>query len=158
MIGSEIETNPDGFDALDQTHDLLRQAFAGMVGRIDPPSSLTSMTRDDVAAKIRDEDFFVTRVGADPIACVFGHSEGDAYEVGKLAVAPTHLRQGLARRLIDAAAAHARTLGHDTLQLYARVELTENHAVYRSLGFTQTATFTHEGFPRPTAFIFQRPL
>ena len=158
MIGSNIETNPIGFDQVSEVHDLLRAAFASMAGRIAPPSSLTTMTQADVAAKIASEDFFVIQSDGRPIACVFGHSETGAYEVGKLAVAHSHLRQGLARALIDHAGAHAKSLGHTTLQLYARVELTENHAVYRALGFTQTATFTHDGFAKPTAFIFQRPL
>lgn len=158
MIGSIFETNPAGFDQVSELHDLLRAAFAPMVGRIDPPSSLTAMTQADVAGKIESEDFFLIRQGRTPIACVFGHSETGAYEVGKLAVASSHLRQGLARALIDVAGEHAKTLGHATLQLYARVELTENHAVYRALGFAQTATFTHDGFAQPTAFVFQRPL
>ncbi len=116
------------------------------------------MTRADVAARLASDDFYVIRADGWPIACVFGHGEADAYEIGKLAVAPTHRRQGLARRLIDAAGNRAASLGHDTLRLHARAELTENHAVYRALGFTRTATFTHPGFTRPTAFIFQRRL
>ncbi len=158
MIGSIPETNPAGFDEVAEVHDLLRAAFAPMAGRIDPPSSLTSMSRTDVAAKIDTEDFFVIREGARTIACMFGHCEGAAYEVGKLAVAATHQRRGLARALIDTAATHARTLGHTKIQLYARVQLMENHDVYRALGFAQTATFTHPGFTQPTAFIFTRPL
>lgn len=155
---SKVETNPAGEIDIPALHALLNAAFAPMAGRIDPPSSLTTMSADDVACKTRDEDFFAIRENGAIVACLFGHPEADAYEVGKLAVAPAYQGKGLARRLVDAAAAHARTLGHRTLQLYARVELTENHAIYGRLGFTPSAYFTHPGFDRPTAVIFRRPL
>ena len=158
MTVSQIETNPSKAVSPDMVHRLLNASYAYMVGRIDPPSSLTSMTRDDVARKMEDEDFFVIRDGAQPIACLFGHPEGAAYEVGKLAVATTHRKQGLARALIEAAADDARERGFTTLQLYARVELVENHAIYLAMGFAQTHAFTHDGFAQPTALVFERPL
>lgn len=157
MTVSQIETNPD-FDNWPAIEVLLRTAYAPMEGRIDPPSFLQTMTLADIAQKARDEDLFLARDGARPVACGFGTPMGRFYEVGKVAVAATHRGQGLARHLMDAAALRGRALGLDALQLYARVQLTENHAIYEALGFTRTGTFTHDGFAQPTAFIFQRPL
>lgn len=152
---SKIETNPDFADwpALEA---LLRAAYAPMEGRIDPPSFLVSMTLQDIATKAAAEDLFLARDKGLPVACGFGTAQGRQYEIGKVAVAATHRKQGLARAMMDAAATRARQLGLDGLQLYARVELYENHATYRALGFAEHGSFTHPGFPRPTALIFRR--
>ncbi|MEJ6388669.1 GNAT family N-acetyltransferase [Gymnodinialimonas ulvae] len=152
---SKIETNPAFTDwpALDA---LLRAAYAPMEGRIDPPSFLTTMTLQDIAEKAMAEDLFLAREGVSPVACGFGRPEGRYYEIDKVAVAATHRKQGLARTMMEAAAVRAQHLGCAGLQLYARVELIENHVTYRALGFTEHATFAHRGFDRPTAMIFRR--
>jgi GNAT superfamily N-acetyltransferase len=154
---SKIETNPDFADwaALET---LLRAAYAPMEGRIDPPSFLVTMTRRDIAEKARAEDLFLARDGTRPVACGFGTAQGRHYEIGKVAVAATHRKGGLARAMMDAAATRARHLNLEGLQLYARVELVENHAVYKALGFVEHGPFTHPGFDRPTALIFRRAL
>ncbi len=127
-----------------------------MANRIDPPSSLTSMSVADVAAKAKAEDLFLFRENGQVLACGFGHAEADIYEIGKLAVAASQRGKGLGRALVDAAAAHAQSQGFDALQLYARVQLTENHAIYRAMGFEVVGDFTHPGYDRPTALIFRR--
>lgn len=78
--------------------------------------------------------------------------------IGKLAVAEAARGQGLARRLIDLAAARAMALGLPLLELQTRVELTENHATFRRLGFTQTGATAHAGHDRPTSLTFARPV
>lgn len=157
MIVSEIETNPSFADwpALEA---LLREAYAPMEGRIDPPSFLTNMTLADISKKALDEDFFVARDATRPVACGFGTPNGAHYEIGKVAVAASHRQQGLARAMMDAATRRAGQLGLEGLKLFARVELIENHDTYRALGFSEIGTFTHPGFDRPTALIFRRPL
>jgi ribosomal protein S18 acetylase RimI-like enzyme len=161
MTQIKVQVNPADSPPPAAIHNLLDAAYAYMDGRIDPPSFLVGMTTDDVARKMAVEDFFLVRDRDRPIACGFGHGVAAApglYEVGKLAVACSHQRRGIARALIDAAADHARARGFVTLQLFARVELVENHAVYTALGFTRSGSFTHPGFAAPTALVFQRPL
>ena len=155
---SKVEINPADFDDAKGLYDLLKDAYAFMDGRIDPPSFLTQMDVNDVAAKARDEDLVLVRDGGRPVACLFGKGDGPIYEVGKIAVAVSHRKTGLCRAMIDAAADLARAKGHTTLQLFARVELTENHMTYRRLGFAITGHFSHPGFDRPTAYVFQRAL
>lgn len=157
MTVSKIETNPEFADwrALES---LLRAAYAPMEGRIDPPSFLTAMKTADIARKAMDDDLFLARDGTTPVACGFGSIQGTHYEVGKIAVAATHRRMGFARAIMEAADRRAAALGLEGLELYARVELVENHATYLRLGFQQYATFTHPGFEHPTALVFRRPL
>lgn len=157
MIVSRIETNPD-FEDWRALEGLLRAAYAPMEGRIDPPSFLTQMTVSDIARKARSEDLYLAREGQHPVACGFGIAREGVYEIGKIAVAAAYRRQGYARAVLNAAAVRARQLGLPALQLYARVELVENHATYIKLGFQQHGLFTHHGFAHPTAIIFRRAL
>lgn len=155
MTVSKIETNPSKPEGL---FELLTASFTYMAGRIDPPSSLTRMTRADVVAKAASDDLFVIRDGAILVACLFGTPRGSVFYVGKLAVAHSHRGQGLARQLMEAAASHAQTLGHTEMQLESRVELTENHAAFASMGFTQCGATAHAGYDHPTSLTFRRPL
>ncbi|MDG4648857.1 GNAT family N-acetyltransferase [Roseibacterium sp. SDUM158017] len=154
---SKVETNPVDFTDFGALHALLSAAFAPMEGRIDPPSSMTRLSVADVAAKVRDEDLFVMFDGARPVACLFGAVKGEVYYIGKLAVAAGHRGRGLSRRLVEEAARHASGLGHPTLELQTRVELTSNHAVFRALGFEEVARTAHPGHSRPTSITFRRP-
>ena len=44
------------------------------------------------------------------------------------------------------------------LELQTRVELTENHATFRALGFVEVARTAHPGYDRPTSITFRRPV
>ncbi len=140
---------------------LIQTEFAGMEGRIDPPSSMHALTPEAIAAQARTGEVWVLGhppLGHPPVACVFLTTKHDALYIGKLAVAATHRRQGLARKLITLAETRARALDLPALELQTRVELTENHATFRALGFTETARSAHPGFTRPTTLTFRRPL
>jgi ribosomal protein S18 acetylase RimI-like enzyme len=135
---------------------LIRTAFAGMEGRIDPPSSTLSLTPEDIAAQAREGEVWVA--GTPPVGCVFLTPRPDALYVGRLAVAESERGRGHARRLIDLASDRARAMGLAFLELQTRVELTENHAAFRALGFEQTGSTAHPGFTRPTSLTFRRPV
>ncbi len=133
--------------------DLIHRAFAGMEGRIDPPSSLHRLT----AQALADQPGEVWVIGTPPVACVILTPQPDLLYVGKLAVDPAARRQGHARRLLDLAAERAQAMGLEALELQTRVELVENHALFRHLGFVQTAATAHPGFERPTSLTFRKP-
>lgn len=132
--------------------ELLHLCFAGMEGRIDPPSSLHRLTEADVAAAE------VWVLGDPVVACVFLTPRAGALYLGKLAVHPDHQGRGLARALLDHAAARARTLGLPALELQTRVELVENHAAFRAMGFEKVGETTHDGFDHPTSLTFRKPV
>lgn len=134
--------------------DLIRRAFAGMEGRIDPPSSMHALTPESIAAQARSGE--VWAVGAPPVACVFLTPKPGALYVGKLAVAEPERKQGHARRLIELAEDRARALGLPALELQVKVELTENQATFRAMGFRQVAATAHPGFDRPTSLTFRK--
>jgi ribosomal protein S18 acetylase RimI-like enzyme len=135
---------------------LIQAEFAFMDDRIDPPSSMHSLTPDIIAEQARTGEVWV--IGRPPVACVFLTSKPQALYVGKLAVTASHRRRGLARRLIILAETRARALGLPALELQTRIELTENQATFRALGFVEVARTAHPGFDRPTSITYRRPV
>ena len=135
---------------------LIARAFAGMDGRIDPPSSVHHLTADDIAAQAASGEVWV--IGAPAVACVFLVARPQALYLGKLAVDPAVQRMGYARRLIGVAEIRAHDLGLPALELSTRIELTENHATFRGMGFVQSGMSSHVGFERPTTLIFTKRL
>lgn len=133
---------------------LIQDSFAFMDDRIDPPSSMHRLSPADIARQAREGEVWV--IGHPPVACVFLTVKPGVLYIGKLAVAKGHRGKGLARALIDMAETRARSLGLAALELQTRVELTENHATFRALGFTETGRTAHEGYARPTSLTFSR--
>lgn len=133
---------------------LIRGAFAYMDGRIDPPSSMHRLTPETISVQARTNE--VWAIGAPPVACVFLTPRTDALYVGKLAVDASHRGKGLARQLIDLADTRARALGLPWQELETRVELVENHATFRAMGFVETGRSAHDGFDCPTSITFRR--
>lgn len=130
---------------------LIQAEFAFMDGRIDPPSSMHRLTTEDLAAAAE-----VWAIGRPAIACMVLTPREDALYLGKLAVARDQRGRGLARRLADHACARARALGLPALELQTRVELVENQATFRALGFAETGRTAHPGFDRPTSITFRK--
>jgi GNAT superfamily N-acetyltransferase len=134
---------------------LLQRAFAFMEGRIDPPSSLRDLSPRALDTQARVGEIWI--IGA-PVACTFLTPKAAALYIGKLAVAPSHRGQGLARRLIDQADLQARALGLPVLELQTRVELVENQATFQAMGFVEAGRTAHAGYNRPTSITYRRPV
>lgn len=132
---------------------LLHEAFAYMEGRIDPPSSLHTLTPDALTRQTQTGEIWV--IGA-PVACVFLTPKPGALYIGKLAVAASHRGQGLARQLIGLAEARARALQLPTLELQTRVELLESQAAVTALDFVEVGRTAHPGFDRATSITYRR--
>jgi len=131
--------------------DLIRQAFAGMEGRIDPPSSLHRLTVGALAAHEGE-----VWVDAPLRACMVLTVKPGRLYLGKLAVRPDLQGQGLGRGMVARAEERARALGLPVLELETRVELVENHATFTRLGFREVGRSAHDGFDRPTSITFQK--
>jgi GNAT superfamily N-acetyltransferase len=132
---------------------LLHEAFAYMEGRINPPSSLRDLTPEALTAQVQTGEIWI--LGA-TVACVVLTARPQALYVGKLAVAASHRGQGFARRPVDKAEVRAREMGLFALELQTRIELVENQAVFRAMGFVETGRTAHPGFDRPTSITYRR--
>ena len=133
---------------------LIRAAFATMDGLIDPPSSIHTLTLADLTAAPSE----LWTLGPPIIACVILTPKPPGLYIGKLAVAETHRRQGLAKTLIEHAEIRARALRLTHLELQTRIELVGNQAAFTAMGFVETARTAHHGYNWPTSITYQRTL
>lgn len=137
---------------------LIRAAFAGMDGRIDPPSSAGRLDLAAIARQAAEGEVWLIDDSGAVLAGVFLTPLPGRLYIGKLAVTAGAMRQGLGRQLLNHAATRARALGLSMLELQTRVELVENHAFFRACGFVQTAETAHPGYGRATSLTFTRRL
>lgn len=136
--------------------DLLIEAFAYMDGRIDPPSSLSRMSVDDLDALATKGHLWV--IGHPPVATVTLTPMGDCLYLGKLAVSSHARNAGHARRLVELAKNVAGNSELPCLRLETRVELVENRKTFERLGFVKTGETAHAGYDRPTSITMELPL
>lgn len=135
---------------------LIQTEFADMDGRVDPPSSMHRLTLGSIAQEAEMHEIWA--MGSPPGACVILTPKPGRLYIGKLAVAKSQRGQGLARDLMHHAEVRALDLGLAVLELQTRVELVENHATFRALGFEEYGRTAHEGYDRPTSITFQKRL
>ena len=147
-----------GFDDWRAVLTLLREAYAYMDGRIDPPSSLTRMDASALAAFAAAGDLILAHDGGQLVGCAFCTPKNDVLYIGKVATAASHRGRGVARAMMDEAAARARARGLKALELQARVELAEVHAAYAAMGFEKVGETAHPGYDRPTSITMRRPM
>jgi ribosomal protein S18 acetylase RimI-like enzyme len=119
---------------------------------IDPPSGVLKEAEADFAARLRKETCFIVEVDGGLAASMFCAVDGDALYVGRLAVAPSFRRRGIANALMDAAKAEARRVGAKRMTLGCRIVLTSNLALFRRHGFVIVGHETHAGFSAPTSY------
>ena len=154
----DVGVKPVGFDDWTGLLALLRDSFAYMDGRIDPPSSLHGFDAAKLAAKAAEEELVLAFVNGDLAGCLFAAPRGDALYLGKIAVRPGLQGRGIARRMFAFAEARARARGFAALELQARIELTENHLTFTALGFEKVGEGSHPGYTRPTDVNFRKLL
>ena len=153
-----ITTSPAGFSAWPELLGLVRESFAYMDGRIDPPSSLTRMGIEEFRTKAAKEVLIVAHEGQELVGCAFADLRDDCVYVGKVAVARLARGKGVARGLFAAAEEIAHRHGKQFLELQTRIELVENHATFGALGFCKIAETAHPGYSRATSITMRRPV
>ena len=151
-----IDTHPADFRDWPGLLALLQQSFAYMDSRIDPPSSLKALDAAALQAKAGRETLIVAHEGSTLVGCGFVDLRPDCAYLGKLAVAEGWRGRGIARDIVEAAAAVARAHGRRVLELQTRVELVENHRSFEALGFITVARTAHPGYDRPTSLTMRR--
>jgi GNAT superfamily N-acetyltransferase len=156
--GVRIVVSPPGFSDWADLLALLRSAYAYMDGRIDPASSLLRMDEAQLEAKSLDETLILALDDRGLVGCLFAALRDDCVYVGKLAVDASARRRGVARALMQAAEALARTNGLAFVELETRIELPENHATFAALGFAKVGETAHLGYDRPTSITMRKPV
>ena len=132
--------------------DLVRDAFAYMDDRINPPSSVHRLTIDELASPPGE----VWVIDSPPVACMVATPRTDVLYLGNMAVRSVLRGEGYSRRLVEKADRRAREIGLTWLELEARIELVENHRTFEALGFEEVGRTAHPGFSSPTSVTFRR--
>jgi GNAT superfamily N-acetyltransferase len=152
----QISVSPTAFSDWPQLLGLIRDSFAYMDSRIDPPSSLQKMSVEEFKLKAATESLILAQEDLSIIGCAFAALRDDCVYLGKVAVAKTARGKGVAREMFLAAETLARQSGRQFLELQTRIELVENHATFAALGFLKVAESAHPGYNRPTSIIMRR--
>ena len=152
----DVQRAPQDFRQWDRLLELLREAFAYQEHRIDPPSSVSALNAGLLAEKSSREHLFLATVASELVGCVFAIDRPPLLHVSKLAVWPHLQGRGIGRRLMSAVEVFARESGRTILELETRIELTENHRTFESLGFNKVSEHAHEGFDHATYIRMRR--
>lgn len=152
----KVTVAPAGFAAWEDLLALLRDSFAYMDARIDPPSSLSRMGVEELRAKAQHESLIIAMEDEQLVGCAFAAVRDDCVYVGKLAVRGSARCRGVARALMAVAEGLASRHQRPFLELQTRIELVENHQTFAALGFEKVAETTHPGYDRPTSITFRK--
>ena len=138
--------------------DVIRTAFEEYRGRLDPPSSAHHKTADIVRRELADGGAFVACEAQGMVGCVFYHRYPDHLYLDRLAVLPSHRRQGIAGALMRAVEQRAGQYGLGEVRLSVRVVLERNRAYYERLGYRFLGYGTHAGYTTPTSVTLGKQL
>jgi len=134
-------------------------AFEQYRGTLIPESGAFHETAANIAAELgKGAGAFVALLDGAVVGGVMTkHLEGDLY-FGRLAVAPGARGLGVARRLIEAVEADARTRGLPGVRLGVRIALPANQKLFAALGYVEIGREAHPGFSHPTSITMRKAL
>ncbi len=133
--------DPASLACLQAYYDLLAAKIPGLT-----PDMLTLPLSDPEKYRPPHGAFLIAWSDDLPIACVsLRPLQAGTGEVKRLWVDPSARGQGLARRMMQAIEARAKTLGYTALKLDTNAVLTEAIALYRADGWHDITAYT--GFP-----------
>lgn len=122
-------------------------AYAPYTGWIDPPSGVMRETADGVRHYLERGGIIVAQAGDTIVGVVRYQPHADHVYLGRLAVLPSWQKRGIGRRLIVAVEEWTLLLGLDEVRLNVRLELTENHTLYKRLGYVEDGLEAFERAP-----------
>ena len=154
----DLQINPIDFTDWSGLFNLLKESFSYMDGRIDPPSSFHRLDINTLELKAKQENFIIANMGGQLIGCAFFKTLHDATYVGKVAVSSKYRQLGLAREMFEKIEQLAVKHGFHFLELETRVELTENHQTFASMGFIKVSESAHAGYDQPTSITMRKRL
>jgi ribosomal protein S18 acetylase RimI-like enzyme len=134
-------------------------AFEQYRGKLDPESGAFRETADGIAAELaRDSGAILAERNGKVVGCVMLKLlEGDLY-FGRLSVLPEARGLGISKRLVEAIEDEARRRDLRGVRLGVRVVLTDNQALFKSLGYEEISREAHEGFDYPTSINMRKSL
>lgn len=133
--------------------DCARQAYARYVPRIgrEPAPMVADFTAQIAAGSV----FVATDTRGAVEGFIVFHAEGRHVLLENVAVFPHAAGRGVGKALIAFCEGTARDGGFEAVRLYTNAAMTENLALYPSLGYVEVDRRTEDGFNR---VYFEKPL
>jgi predicted N-acetyltransferase YhbS len=134
-------------------------AFEQYRGKLKPESGAFRETAEGIAAELaKDSGAILAERNGKVVGCVMLKLlEGDLY-FGRLSVLPEMRGLGISRQLVDAVEDEARRRELPGVRLGVRIVLTDNQALFKSLGYEEISREAHEGFDHPTSINMRKAL
>jgi GNAT superfamily N-acetyltransferase len=110
---------------------------------------------DDYAERVRAEEAWVLEDEGAIVGLLVVEPVAHHLFVDNVAIAPERQGEGLGRRLLGVAEDHARTLGLPEMRLLTNAAMTENIALYTSLGWQEYDRRGEDSFLR---VYFRKPV
>lgn len=125
--------------------EVVHAAYRHYVARIgQPPGPML----DDYAQRIANGQAWVLEDAGTIAGVLVLEERADGFLLDNVAVLPDRHSRGFGRALVAFAEAEARRRGWGEIRLYTHALMTENQALYRRLGFVETARLQEKGFDR----------
>jgi ribosomal protein S18 acetylase RimI-like enzyme len=126
-------------------HAIVDAAYRSYIPRIGkPPGPML----DDYAQRIADGQVWILTDASEIVGILVLEETADGLLLDNIAVAPGQQGKGHGRTLLEFAETEAKRRGWKEIQLYTNVRMTENIALYRRIGYLETARVTEKGFGR----------
>lgn len=124
---------------------LVQAAYSPYIARIGkPPAPML----DDYRQVIADSEVHVALQGERVAGVLVLEREGDEMLLANVAVLPECKGQGIGKVLMHLCETRSRQVGCSAVRLYTHERMTENIAIYRTLGFVETHRAQEHGFSR----------
>ena len=137
---------------------LIRAAFAAQSVVTDPLPSALRVTEADVAVHLRTGGGAVAEeAGVIVGSALWTEQDGGLY-LARLAVTPAWRGRGIARALVVAGEAAARTQNLPRIHLSTRIPLLDNRRLFAACGFVETVRSAHPGYTEPTTVAMEKRL
>ena len=125
--------------------DIVHAAYRQYVPRIGKPAG---PMLDDYTRRIADQQVWVLEDGQRIVGILVLEEAPSGFLLDNIAVLPELHGKGYGRALIEFAEAQARDRGFRDIRLYTHALMTENIALYRRIGFTETHRVSEKGYDR----------
>jgi ribosomal protein S18 acetylase RimI-like enzyme len=136
---------PAGANEAEVLREVVHAAYAHYVARIGkPPGPMLG----DYARRIADGQAWVLEDAGRIVGVLVLEEQAGALLLDNIAVRPECQGSGHGRTLMAFAEAEALRRGFTEIELYTHALMTENQALYRRLGYVETARVTEKGFDR----------
>jgi len=133
---------PDDVAAVRRIVDAAYRFYIARIGREPGPMN------DDYARRISDGQVWLLERADGVIGILVLEETTDGLLLDNIAVAPDRQGEGHGRVLLAFAEAETRHRGGREIRLYTNAKMTENIALYRRIGYVETARVTEKGFDR----------